>query len=102
MSEVETHSPLDCKKILLGNKNDLLSKRQVSQEQGKKFAEQYGMFFMEVSAKSNENNCVEDAIDNLIEQIMHGLDEKAILERKTDNQFRIQATQQTRESLTNY
>ena len=57
---------------------------------------------MEVSAKSNENNCVEDAIDNLIEQIMHGLDEKAILERKTDNQFRIQATQQTRESLTNY
>ncbi len=42
-------------KILVGNKCDLEEKRKVSYEQGKEFADQYGMKFLETSAKTSHN-----------------------------------------------
>ena len=42
-------------KILVGNKCDLEDKRKVSYEQGKEFADQYGMKFLETSAKTAQN-----------------------------------------------
>ena len=45
--------------ILIGNKSDLDSKRQVSHEEGARFAEENGLIFMETSAKTADN--VEEA-----------------------------------------
>lgn len=42
-------------KILVGNKCDLDSERQVSTEQGSNLAEEFGIMFLETSAKDNSN-----------------------------------------------
>ncbi|KRX03857.1 P-loop containing nucleoside triphosphate hydrolase [Pseudocohnilembus persalinus] len=41
--------------FLVGNKNDMEEQRQVSYEQGQKFAQQQGIEFIEVSAKEGTN-----------------------------------------------
>jgi len=41
--------------MLIGNKSDLESLRQVTVEEGKGFAEKHGLHFMETSAKTSEN-----------------------------------------------
>mmetsp|Transcript_47340 Transcript_47340/g.122455 ORF Transcript_47340/g.122455 Transcript_47340/m.122455 type:complete len:103 (-) Transcript_47340:3784-4092(-) len=45
--------------MLIGNKCDLATKRQVSYEEGEQFAKEHGLVFMEASAKTAEN--VEEA-----------------------------------------
>lgn len=45
--------------MLIGNKADLESRRAVTYEEGKKFAEENGLIFLETSAKTAEN--VEEA-----------------------------------------
>ena len=45
--------------VLIGNKSDLDSKRQVSTEEGERFAKENGLIFQETSAKTAEH--VEDA-----------------------------------------
>ena len=41
--------------MLIGNKADLESRRQVTFEEGKKFAEENGLIFLETSAKTAQN-----------------------------------------------
>mmetsp|Transcript_862 Transcript_862/g.1722 ORF Transcript_862/g.1722 Transcript_862/m.1722 type:complete len:211 (+) Transcript_862:42-674(+) len=41
--------------MLVGNKVDLEEKREVSQEEGKKMAEEHSVMFMEASAKTGQN-----------------------------------------------
>merc|ERR1712032_1627137 len=50
-----------------GNKNDLEHRRQLSPEEGKKFAEDHGLMFLETSAKTAHN--VEDAFLNPAQEI---------------------------------
>eukprot|EP01119_Soliformovum_irregulare_P005071 TRINITY_DN1644_c0_g1_i1.p1 TRINITY_DN1644_c0_g1~~TRINITY_DN1644_c0_g1_i1.p1 ORF type:complete len:136 (+),score=38.41 TRINITY_DN1644_c0_g1_i1:316-723(+) len=53
----------DCRKyaneniviMLIGNKCDLQEKRQISREEGEKFAKDNGLFFLEASARTDEN-----------------------------------------------
>ena len=53
--EIEKNTPKNTYKILVGNKCDKESERKVTVEQGKDFAEQYGMKFFETSAKESTN-----------------------------------------------
>ena len=54
-SNVEQHATEGVNKILIGNKCDWEEKRAVSVEQGQALADELGIPFMEVSAKSNIN-----------------------------------------------
>lgn len=41
--------------LLIGNKNDLIEEREVSKEEGQSFAEEHGLIFFEVNAKSHND-----------------------------------------------
>jgi len=55
MSDIDKFAKEGVFKILVGNKCDLIDKRQVTKERGKQLADSYGIPFIETSAKSNEN-----------------------------------------------
>ena len=55
MNDIDKFAKEGVFKILVGNKCDLIEKRQVSKERGKQLADSYGIPFIETSAKSNEN-----------------------------------------------
>lgn len=66
-SNVEQHASEGVNKILIGNKCDWEEKRAVSTEQGQALADELGIPFLEVSAKSNIN--IEKAFYSLAGEI---------------------------------
>ncbi|NXW12660.1 RAB8B protein, partial [Circaetus pectoralis] len=60
---IEEHASSDVERMILGNKCDMNEKRQVSKEKGEKLAIDYGIKFLETSAKSSIN--VEEVRDAL-------------------------------------
>ena len=57
--------------IILGNKVDKSEVREVSEEEGRKFAEKYGVEYIETSAKNNKN--VNEAFELLAIKILEGI-----------------------------
>lgn len=55
MSEVERYSSKNAKTILIGNKSDIISKRQVEFEIAEQFAKEQEIPFLETSAKKADN-----------------------------------------------
>jgi len=62
LAEVQEHSTKEMTIMLIGNKCDLEHKRAVTYEEGKKFAEENGLIYMETSAKTDSN--VDEAFIN--------------------------------------
>jgi Ras-related protein Rab-2A len=62
--------------MLIGNKSDLEHRRQVTREEGEKFAKEHSLIFLETSAKTAHN--VEEAFiqtaAKIYEQICAGMD----------------------------
>ncbi|KAF0410787.1 ras-domain-containing protein [Gigaspora margarita] len=52
---IEQHASEGVNKILIGNKCDCVEKRVITKEQGQALADEYGIKFLEVSAKANIN-----------------------------------------------
>ncbi|XP_036594572.1 ras-related protein Rab-8A [Trichosurus vulpecula] len=71
---IEEHASADVEKMILGNKCDVNERRQVSKERGEKLALDYGIKFMETSAKANIN--VESAFFTLARDIKAKMDKK--------------------------
>ena len=67
IKEIEENAASNVKKILVGNKCDLPN-RVVTEDEGKKLAEEYNMEFFEVSAKTGQN--VNEAFNYLIEYLL--------------------------------
>ncbi|OAD68067.1 hypothetical protein PHYBLDRAFT_136523 [Phycomyces blakesleeanus NRRL 1555(-)] len=59
LEDVRQHANPNTVIIVIGNKSDLDNKRQVSREEGERFARENDLFFLEASAKSADN--VEEA-----------------------------------------
>ncbi|XP_075384378.1 ras-related protein Rab-26 [Tenrec ecaudatus] len=55
LSEIQEHAQRDVVLMLLGNKVDSTHEREVKREDGEKLAKEYGLPFMETSAKSGLN-----------------------------------------------
>uniref|UniRef100_A0A6Q2Y7X6 Ras-related protein Rab-13 n=1 Tax=Esox lucius TaxID=8010 RepID=A0A6Q2Y7X6_ESOLU len=73
---IEEHASSDVEKMILGNKCDMTDRRQVSRERGEKLAIDYGVKFLETSAKSSLN--VEEAFYTVARDIMDSLDSKTV------------------------
>ena len=71
LKEVRDHADSNVKIFLLGNKIDLKDAREVSLEEGQEFAKEHGLFFMEVSALTNENDCMAKALEMISKEIHH-------------------------------
>ncbi|XP_061891459.1 ras-related protein Rab-8B-like [Entelurus aequoreus] len=75
---IEEHASSDVEKMVLGNKCDMADRRQVSKDRGEKLAIDYGVKFLETSAKTSLN--VEEAFYSMGRDILHNLSSKT-----TDN-----------------
>ena len=71
LEEARQHSQSNMVIMLIGNKNDLEHRRAVSTEEGRAFAEQNGLIFLETSAKTAFN--VENAFVNTAEKIHNNI-----------------------------
>lgn len=69
--------------ILVGNKCDLEHKRKVTRKEGKKFAEDNGIFFCEISAKTSINT--EHIFELVAKNIPENIQERNELELSSDN-----------------
>ncbi|CAM8978836.1 unnamed protein product [Rhodiola kirilowii] len=76
LDELGTHSDTKIATMLVGNKCDLESLREVSIEEGKELAEQEGLFFMETSALDSTN--VTAAFDAVIRKIYINVSRKVL------------------------
>jgi len=80
-SNVEQHATEGVNKILIGNKCDWEDKRVVSTERGQQLADELGIPFLEVSAKSNIN--VEKAFYSLAADIKKRIIDTAKTDQST-------------------
>jgi GTPase SAR1 family protein len=55
MKEIHKFASPNVCKVLVGNKSDLFAKRTVTISEGKQLADEYGMDFIETSAKTGSN-----------------------------------------------
>uniref|UniRef100_A0A8D0A342 Ras-related protein SEC4 n=1 Tax=Sander lucioperca TaxID=283035 RepID=A0A8D0A342_SANLU len=67
---IEEHAPPDVEMMILGNKCDMNDQRQVSKERGENLAIDYGIKFLETSAKGNIN-VEEVSHDSALYQVQH-------------------------------
>uniref|UniRef100_A0A8C9ZEB6 small monomeric GTPase n=1 Tax=Sander lucioperca TaxID=283035 RepID=A0A8C9ZEB6_SANLU len=67
---IEEHASPDVEMMILGNKCDMNDQRQVSKEEGEELAIDYGIKFLETSAKGNIN-VEEVSHDSALYQVQH-------------------------------
>merc|ERR1711953_481928 len=71
---IEEHASADVEKMILGNKCDMNDRRQVSKERGEELAIEYGIKFMETSARASIN--VEEAFFTLARDIKVNMEKR--------------------------
>jgi small GTP-binding protein len=72
MEEVKSAAKPEVVFVLIGNKCDLTSRREVTLEEGEAFATELGVSFFEVSAKDGKN--IEEALQSVLDPVMGLID----------------------------
>ena len=81
--EIEKNGSKGVYKILVGNKSDMESERKVTYQQGKDFADQYGMKFFETSAKNSDN--VNEAFITMTREVIKSQSKKPVAPQNKEN-----------------
>ena len=89
--EIEKNANKNVLKVLIGNKTDLEDKRVITYNQGKEFADTYGLKFIETSAKKNLN--VSEAFTTLGRELMQASEEKKIIKQKQNKKISVAKVQ---------
>jgi Ras-related protein Rab-1A len=89
--EIEKNASKNVLKVLIGNKSDLEDKRVITINQGKEFADTYGLKFLETSAKKNVN--VNEAFETLGRELMQAADDKKITRQKQNRKISVAKVQ---------
>ena len=89
--EIEKNASKNVLKVLIGNKSDLEDKRVVTYNQGKEFADTYGLKYIETSAKKNLN--VNEAFETLGRELMAASDDKRITKTKPNKKISVAKAQ---------
>ena len=89
--EIEKNASKNVLKVLIGNKSDLEDKRVVSFNQGKEFADTYGLKFIETSAKKNLN--VNEAFETLGRELMIASADKKVTKQKDTKKISVAKAQ---------
>ena len=89
--EIEKNANKNVVKVLIGNKADLEDKRIISYNQGKEFADMYGLKYIETSAKKNIN--VRDAFETLAREIIEANLDKTIAKQKHNKKITVSKAQ---------
>ena len=89
--EIEKNASKNVLKVLIGNKSDLEDKRLVSYNQGKEFADTYGLKFIETSAKKNLN--VNEAFETLGRELMISSADKKVTNQKQNKKISVAKAQ---------
>ena len=89
--EIEKNASKNVLKILIGNKTDLDDKRVITYNQGKEFADTYGLKFIETSAKKNLN--VNEAFETLGRELMQASEDKKIVKQKQNKKISVTKVQ---------
>ena len=89
--EIEKNASKNVLKVLIGNKSDLEDKRVVSYNQGKEFADTYGLKFIETSAKKNLN--VNEAFETLGRELMNASSDKKIVKQNHNKKISVAKAQ---------
>jgi len=89
--EIEKNASKNVLKVLIGNKSDLEDKRVVSYNQGKEFADTYGLKFIETSAKKNLN--VNEAFETLGRELMISSADKKVTNQKQNKKISVAKAQ---------
>ena len=89
--EIEKNSSKQVLKVLIGNKTDLEDKRVVTYNQGKEFADTYGLKYIETSAKKNLN--VNEAFETLGRELIIASEEKKITKQKQNKKITVAKAQ---------
>jgi len=88
-SNIEQHASEGVNKILIGNKCDWVEKKAITKEQGQALADEFGIKFLETSAKANIN--VEEAFFTLARDIKKRLiDTHAQEQQNSQNHKRLE------------
>ena len=89
--EIEKNASKNVLKVLIGNKTDLEDKRVVTYNQGKEFADTYGLKFLETSAKKNLN--VSEAFITLGRELMQASEDKKITKQRQNKKISVAKVQ---------
>ena len=89
--EIEKNASKNVLKVLIGNKVDLEDKRVIAYNQGKEFADTYGLKYIETSAKKNLN--VNEAFETLGRELMAASDDKRITKQKQNKKVTVSNAQ---------
>ena len=89
--EIEKNASKNVLRLLIGNKCDLEEKRVISFNQGKEFADTYGLKFIETSAKKNLN--VNEAFETLGRELMNASSDKKIVKQNNNKKISVAKAQ---------
>ena len=89
--EIEKNASKNVLKVLIGNKTDLEDKRVITYNQGKEFADTYGLKFIETSAKKNLN--VTEAFETLGRELKQASEDKKITKQRQNKKITVAKAQ---------